>query len=732
MQLQSGLGDFFLSGKGTGTVLALKNEFNGSSARYAFGLAGDASKITPKTGSGSIIEFRCMAGANVSNSAQIVVTPKFIFGNSGALFLFGQGSPIDSGITEGVIRLAEPGVAPIAHNDEVSSRVGETLIIDVVANDTDTEDGIPTGNLSIKSDPVNGSVAVLNRQIRYVPGSNFKGSDSFTYAVQDSQGLESNPATVQVHVGAINSPPVAEDDQANTQEDSAVTIDLLANDNDPDQDSLVLQSLGSASNGSLANNGTSVIYTPKPNFHGTDSFSYQINDGNNGTSSATAYITVASANDLPLANPDHASTAEDQPVVIAVLGNDTDIDGDLLSIASVTQGSHGSVEISGNQLSYRPNRDYFGADSFIYTVSDGKGGLAQGNVAVVVASVNDAPVAKVRVPQNQLLNQQIVIDGSGSSDADYDSLTFQWSLKPPAGSKAKLNLLNSVSPLLTPDLPGDYQIKLVVTDANGVSDSSEALVSAADPSQGNLAPNALIASLPKEVPVNVLLDLDGGPSVDPDDAPSPQLSFAWKLTKVPNGSAAQLISAGQAQSALVPDIEGDYSLELSVSDGAKQSKAQAVFHATVGNVAPVAVAGTDQTVTKGVPLLVRGADSYDADDASNALAFKWTLVTAPAGSTLKTALQGVAENSELNLTPDLAGDYLLRLDVADPQGNADFDQVLVTARLAGDLDFDNDVDINDLNLYKAAPTDINKDGVVNVLDYRAATLLCTRPKCATQ
>lgn len=290
VQLQSGLGDFFLSGKGTGTVLALKNEFNGSSARYAFGLAGDASKITPKTGSGSIIEFRCMAGANVSNSAQIVVTPKFIFGNSGALFLFGQGSPIDSGITEGVIRLAEPGVAPIAHNDEVSSRVGETLIIDVVANDTDTEDGIPTGNLSIKSDPVNGSVAVLNRQIRYVPGSNFKGSDSFTYAVQDSQGLESNPATVQVHVGAINSPPVAEDDQANTQEDSAVTIDLLANDNDPDQDSLVLQSLGSASNGSLANNGTSVIYTPKPNFHGTDSFSYQINDGNNGTSSATATL----------------------------------------------------------------------------------------------------------------------------------------------------------------------------------------------------------------------------------------------------------------------------------------------------------------------------------------------------------------------------------------------------------------------------------------------------------
>lgn len=731
-QLQSGLGDFFLGGKGAGTLLALKNEFGGSSARYAFGLGGDLSTISPKTGAGSLIEFRCMAGTNFPNNGQITVTPKLIPGNAGALFLFGQGSPIDSNLVDGVIRLADIGSAPVAHNDELNSRVGETLNIDVVANDTDTEDGIPAGELLVKSSPGNGSVSVINRQIRYVPNTTFKGRDSFTYAVKDSQGLESNTATVQVHVGAINSPPRATDDQVSTQEDSAVSVALLANDEDPDQDGLALESIGSVSNGSLSVNGGTVTYTPKPNYHGVDSFSYTVNDGRGGVSSATVQITVVSVNDLPLATPDQASTSEDQPVTVSVLGNDSDVDNDLLGITAVTQGSHGSVEISGGQLTYRPDGDFFGNDSFQYTVSDGHGGMAQANVSVTVTPLNDAPVAVIRVPKHQEINQAIIVDGTESFDVDKDALSFQWTLTPPTGSKAKLNLQNTVSPLLTPDLPGDYRLKLVVTDANGTSNSAESSFNAADPLQGNIAPNALIASLPKQVPVNTLLDLDGSPSFDPDSSPNPQLGFAWKIITTPSGSSSKINSNNQVQSGLIPDVEGEYTLELSVSDGAKQSTSQAKFYASSANVAPVADAGNDQVVSKGSPVLVRGLDSYDADDAANRLSFNWALVRAPTGSNVANVLQAIAHSGELNLTPDLVGDYLFRLDIADPNGNVDFDQVLLNVRLAGDLDFDNDVDTNDLNLFKNSPTDINKDGVINVLDYRAATLLCTRPKCATQ
>lgn len=148
---------------------------------------------------------------------------------------------------------------------------------------------------------------------------------------------------------------------------------LLANDEDPDQDGLALESIGSVSNGSLSVNGGTVTYTPKPNYHGVDSFSYTVNDGRGGVSSATVQITVVSVNDLPLATPDQASTSEDQPVTVSVLGNDSDVDNDLLGITAVTQGSHGSVEISGGQLTYRPDGDFFGNDSFQYTVSDGHG-----------------------------------------------------------------------------------------------------------------------------------------------------------------------------------------------------------------------------------------------------------------------------------------------------------------------------------------------------------------------
>ena len=113
----------------------------------------------------------------------------------------------------------------------------------------------------------------------------------------------------------MNDPPVADDDTGTTDEDTPVTIDVLSNDSDVDGDSLSVVGTTDPSNGSIVDHGDgTVTYTPDPNFHGIDSFTYTISDGNGGTDTATVTITVDPVNDDPDAVNDSDTTPEDTPV----------------------------------------------------------------------------------------------------------------------------------------------------------------------------------------------------------------------------------------------------------------------------------------------------------------------------------------------------------------------------------------------------------------------------------
>ena len=181
-----------------------------------------------------------------------------------------------------------------------------------------------------------------------------------------------------------NNPPDAVDDSTTTPEDTPVIIDVLANDTDIDGDTLVIDSVTKGASGSVTNNGSNVTYTPNPDFNGTDSFTYTISDGNGGTDTATVNVTISPANDPPDAVDDSATTPEDTPVIIDVLANDTDIDGDTLAVDSVTKGASGSVTNNGSDVTYTPNPDFNGTDSFTYTISDGNGGTDTATVNVTV------------------------------------------------------------------------------------------------------------------------------------------------------------------------------------------------------------------------------------------------------------------------------------------------------------------------------------------------------------
>ncbi len=221
-----------------------------------------------------------------------------------------------------------------------------------------------------------------------------------------------------------NSDPEAVDDSVTLAEDTSASVDVLANDSDPDSDPLTVTAVTQGAHGAVVINGggASVSYTPQADFFGSDSFTYTISDGQGGTDTASVSVTVTNVEDAPHAVNDSATIAEDSGAnVINVLANDTDADGDTLSVSAVTQGAHGSVANDGTAVRYTPAANFFGSDSFTYTASDGHGGTSVGTVSVTVTNVNDAPVA---APNSYSVNQDSVLSvaapGVLGNDTDVD------------------------------------------------------------------------------------------------------------------------------------------------------------------------------------------------------------------------------------------------------------------------------------------------------------------------
>jgi hypothetical protein len=167
--------------------------------------------------------------------------------------------------------------------------------------------------------------------------------------------------------------PVARDDPAVTDEDTSVTINVLQNDEDPDNDALVLASIGPVADTAKIGPDGTITYTPARDFTGTDAFSYAISDGEAGPVWARVEVTVKPVNDQPVAQDDTFSTTEGSgPLLIDVLHNDRDPDDDDLIVAIATQPTNGRVEVGEDGgVTYTPMSGFVGPDSFTYTVSDG-------------------------------------------------------------------------------------------------------------------------------------------------------------------------------------------------------------------------------------------------------------------------------------------------------------------------------------------------------------------------
>ena len=213
-----------------------------------------------------------------------------------------------------------------------------------------------------------------------LPGSTYEYSVSARDAfLNATSGSVSASATT-----AANLAPTATNDTTSLEANSSLPIDVLANDSDPDGDTLTVIGFTQGTSGSVTGNGSSVTYTPGPDFTGNDSFSYTIDDGFNGVATASVSVTVTAADQVPVANPDSVTIARGDIVVIDVLLNDFDPDGDALEITGVTSASKGTVSWQPGDatITYAHNPKRKGSDSFSYTLS----GLVTGTVNISLGS----------------------------------------------------------------------------------------------------------------------------------------------------------------------------------------------------------------------------------------------------------------------------------------------------------------------------------------------------------
>ncbi len=340
----------------------------------------------------------------------------------------GSGAPGTATVT---ITVTPVNDAPLADADTGTLDEDGSATIDVVANDFDV-DGDPL-TITAVTQPAHGLASIADdHRVTYTPAPDYHGPDALTYTISDGAGGTAT-ATLALTVTDVNDAPAAVADAASLAEDVATTNDVVANDSDLDGDALAVISVTAPEHGAAVIAGPhDVTYTPAANYHGSDSFTYTISDGVGGTATATVAITVTPVNDEPVAVADALGATEDSAATLDVVANDTDLDGDVLAVASVTAPAHGSASFDGSQVTYTPAANYHGGDSFTYAVTDGAGGTATATVTVTVASVNDAPVA-ASVAVSTFDDTPVVAVLSGS-DLDGDALSFAIAAAPAHGT----------------------------------------------------------------------------------------------------------------------------------------------------------------------------------------------------------------------------------------------------------------------------------------------------------
>jgi len=280
--------------------------------------------------------------------------------------------------------------APVAEDDDYTTNEDGSLTVatpGILANDTDL-DGDPLTAILVNN-VSNGTLTLeTGGSFSYIPDADFNGTDSFNYKANDGT-LDSNIATVTVTVTSVNDAPVAYDQSVSTYEDTILLFTLTGSD--PDADPLTFSIVTGPENGGLSGSAPYVIYTPNVDFNGSDSFTFNVNDGTVDSDPAAVSITVEPVNDAPVLAPVGNKTVDEENLLQFTISA-TDVDEDTLTFTANNLPQGASFDSSSGTFSYTPGYDVStsAADSFFdvfFEVSDGQGGTDSETVRITVTDV---------------------------------------------------------------------------------------------------------------------------------------------------------------------------------------------------------------------------------------------------------------------------------------------------------------------------------------------------------
>jgi len=389
----------------------------------------------------SIVTQPTLGSVSVNNGVATYTPSKDANGTDSFSYKVSDAEGNESNTSTVTISIAAVNDKPIANNFTVNlDEDAAATVFAIRENTSDIEDGTPSGELVAISQPSKGQVSFDQQAgtFTYSLNSNENGVDSFNYTVADSEGLLSEQATVTINIGAVNDRPVAQDDNVTTDEDVAVTLNILANDSDVEQSEFngANVSLEDQGNGTgdyakavvTINADGSLNIAPKQDENGEFSFTYTLTDTDGLTSEpATVTVTLTPVNDAPVAVDNTVQLQEDGQFEVNVLGNDTDVDDgvDPSSVVIESAPEFGQATItSTGSIVYVANENYFGDDTFTYSVKDFAG--AKSNIASVnlqVDAINDAPVAEAQsLTTSEDTSLTITLN---ASDTENSALTYR-------------------------------------------------------------------------------------------------------------------------------------------------------------------------------------------------------------------------------------------------------------------------------------------------------------------
>jgi VCBS repeat-containing protein len=639
---------------------------------------------------------------------------------------------------------------PVANDDADATPEDTAKVIDVLANDVDPDSAL---NVCAITQGANGTVTNNANNVTYTPDPNWCGVDTFTYRACDE--LNGDWATVTVTVGCVNDLPVAGDDNAVTDEDNPVVINVLANDTDADTppalggDVLTVTGVNTGPPYNTlgvvtVNLDNTITFDPNGLYENLKvsafpQFEYTVDDGKGGTDTAIVTVEVQGINDPPLALNDVDATPEDTAKVVDVLGNDVDPDS-ALNVCAITQGANGTVTNNGANVTYTPNPNWCGQDTFTYRACDELNGDWAG-VTVNVGCVNDAPVANDDVALVDEDSANNIIDVLGNdTDADTppllggDVLTVDAIVTPP-GNGAVTNNGNNVSYTPNPNFVGNDWFEYRVADGKGGTDIARVDVTVRPTAprfqddmeggvngwvatgQWHLIDDGICCPPPMPSPTHAWIFGNNGFFVGNGTLTSPAIDVTglaeidvlfWYCLSIVRGFGvnffAEISFDGGAWGPIWPDglpvTLGAWTqvvppIRVAVPFGAATANLR--FNVTSrmgwgcigvddvmvapvggggGNRPPTADAGPDQDVCRGDVVNLDGTGSFDPD--LDPLGYDWNFLARPVGSA---AVLLNANTANPTFVADVAGQFQIELEVDDGRGGTDTDIVVVNANV---------------------------------------------------